>query len=269
MYYCFTNGEFFPAAEARWPIYDLGLLRGYGLFEYFRSYNGRIFRLDDYLTRFFGSAASLQIYMPYGRHELVTIINELNEKTGQPDVAFRMILTGGVTENGMIADKPSLAIVTEAAYPGALKTIRAMTQNYLREYPRVKSTNYINLMLKQKEFAARNVQDVLYHWDNKILEFSRSNVFLVKDKKLITPKDNILLGMTRRSVLEIAAEQFECEERDVSLNELWDADEVFLTASGTRIAGVTHIDNCIIGNGELGIVTQRVSEMFDELTCVL
>src|SRR5690606_3594045 len=120
--------------------------------------------------------------------------------------------------------------------------VKLVTEEYVRPLSSIKTTNYtfpVWLSAKWKEQAA---EDVLYHCAGNISESSRSNIFMVKNGIVATPKSNILLGITRQHVLILAGD---VEERDISLTEILNADEVFMTATTKRILPVTQIDGVL------------------------
>ena len=108
---------------------------------------------------------------------------------------------------------------------------------------------------------AVRADDVLYHQNGKISESSRSNIFIVKDEKIITPLDGALFGITRKHILNFAKNHFIVEERDITTQEYFEADEVFTTGSTKRIIAITQTDNHIFGNGGLGKITKKLQEL--------
>ncbi len=97
-YYCSFNGDIFPIDTPLLASHDLSLLRGYGLFDYFRTYNGLLFRWDDYWARFEKSARKLTLPLPAGKDETSAILHRLHALSGAGDVAFRLVLTGGYAD---------------------------------------------------------------------------------------------------------------------------------------------------------------------------
>jgi branched-chain amino acid aminotransferase len=197
-------------------------------------------------------------------------MDELLRLSGAPEVAFRLLLTGGYTEDGITPGQPNLVIRTEAVPEVAeqkfVQGIKVITHHHLRELPEIKSTNYVQVILLAKEMKAQNAADVLYHYQGEISELSRSNVFLFKGDTLITPHHNILKGITRRLVLEIAADNFKIQQRAVSLDELRNADEVFTTGTTKKVMPIVQVDDKTIGRGKPGERTRFLLELFNKLT---
>ena len=104
----------------------------------------------------------------------------------------------------------------------------------------------------------------MFHRDGLITESSRSNIFIVKNEKLITPERNTLHGITRKRLIQFTKNHFEVEERDVSVAEFWEADEVFTTGSTKRIIPITYVDGKPFSNGEMGKITQKLQSLFLE-----
>src|SRR3989344_5030398 len=141
------------------------------------------------------------------------------------DAVVRSVLTGGVTSDGINGEtKPTFFILLEPLptlnknlYKNGIKLI---TCDYLREFAQAKTTNYILAVLLQKKLKKEKAFEVLYTWQDKVLECSTSNFFIFKGDTLITPKDNILIGITRNAVMRLAKEKFKIEERDIAKEEL-------------------------------------------------
>ena len=241
----FVNDKFLPHDEANIHVTDLGLLRGYGIFDFFRVVNGESIFLEDHLDRFFNSAAQLHLTVPHERPKLREAIAEIARLNAAPLLGVKLILTGGYSTDGYEpAAEPNLIMI---AKPFALHNkpdgLTLMTHHFQRELPTIKSLNYltpISQLVRQKSVGA---DDILYHFNNRVSESSRSNIFIFKNETLITPKDHILFGITRKHILHAAKSIFKVEERAITLEELYDADEVFLSASTKRVAPVSRIDD--------------------------
>jgi len=113
---------------------------------------------------------------------------------------------------------------------------------------------------------AQGLDDVLYHWGGVITEFPRSNVFMVDQQdQLVTPAKNVLAGITRKTVLYLAKEHYSPTLRDITLSELKQAKEVFITSTTKGIIPVCEIDGYPVGDGVPGKVTQRLSQLLGDL----
>ncbi|MCD8538862.1 MAG: aminotransferase class IV, partial [Leadbetterella sp.] len=181
----------------------------------------------------------------------------------------RFLLTGGFTDDSISMHTPNLIIISEdlhADAPGEHENgIAVITYDFVRDLPMLKSTDYKHLLMLRADFQGKGFSDVLFHKDGYITELSRSNVFIVNNNTLITPIENVLEGITRRTVLELARPDFDIELRPVSLEETLGAEEVFTTSTTKRVLPVTRIDNRVIGNGKIGpksrILLDRINEL--------
>lgn len=269
MHHCYFNGKITISAETQVGITDLGLLRGYGLFDYFRTYNSRPFQWDWYWERFERSAKLLKIPNPITKEEAYNVVNQLIKLSGKADCGIRFVLTGGYTDDSISMTKPNLLInsedihgVSETEYEQGIKVI---SYDFVRDLPEIKSTDYKHLMILRPTIKEAGASDVLFHKRGYISELSRSNVFIFKGNKLITPKTNILKGITRRTVIEIAKKHFEVQERSIKLTELLEADEIFTTSSTKRILTISKLNDSILGEGMVGKNTRFLQEEFNEL----
>jgi branched-chain amino acid aminotransferase len=265
----YFNGEIFPIDSPVFKTNDLGLLRAYGLFDFFRTYNGIPFRWDDYWQRFENSARLLKLKLPVGQAEATRILADLHSLSGEADVAFRFVLTGGYAPDGVHVVSPNFLIRTEALPQdnpaGRLKGIKVLPYEYVRDMPEIKSTNYLHMVLMADEMKNQQAADLLFYKHGEVSELTRSNIFIFKKDRLITSNRNILNGITRKVVMELAAPHFEIESRPVSLDELLGADEVFTTSSTKWVMPVVAVGEAMIGEGLAGNNTLFLQGLFEEL----
>ncbi|MGV3585860.1 MAG: aminotransferase class IV [Adhaeribacter sp.] len=258
--FAFVNSQIVPLSEAYLHISDLAIQRGYGIFDFLKVNNGHAYFLDDYLERFKHSAAQMQLNIPLGPEALKTVIRELIEKNNLIESGVKMILTGGYSADGYQPGTPNLIITqqpfslpTQAQYNTGIKII---THEYVRELPTAKTINYnmgIRLIQKVKDSHA---EDVLYHQNGVVSEFPRCNFFIVKqDNTVVTPLENVLLGVTRKNVLHLAQEKYKIAEKPVTLTDIFEAKEAFLTSTTKRVLPIVQVDDKIIGDGKPGAVT--------------
>jgi branched-chain amino acid aminotransferase len=270
MIYCsYINGSFKPASEAVLPINDLAILRGYAVFDYLRTYGQKPFRLDDHLARLTRSASLLNMTLPLSFDEIKQIIKELIEKSGTTeDVGIRILLTGGPSSDGITFEKPSLFINAENLYRPAADLfengVKLITQEHLRETPEIKSTNYLNAIKNAQIKKENGAFEILYHWNNCILETSRNNFFIFKDDVLITPDKDVLPGITRKTVLELSRNLFKVEIRKLHLDELKEATEAFITGTTKKVMPVVKVDDLIIGKGAVGKNSKKLLTLFNQ-----
>ncbi len=184
-----------------------------------------------------------------------------------------MVLTGGYTENGYTPGDPNFFILIEKInFPDTsfyMEGIDLIFHEHQRELSHIKSINYLTPISIRKKIKKANAYDVLYHSNGKVLEVSRSNIFIVKDNIIITPRENVLQGITRATVLRLAAEDFKIEERDISIKELYLADEVFITLTTKRVLPVRKIDDHVFINGKPGGLHRHLKAYIKILKIVL
>lgn len=266
----FINDRFIDEKDASIGIGDLAVQRGYGIFDFFRTTNHVPLFLDDYLDRFFSSANQLHLQPLHSRKEIKQIIFELIERNNIATSGVKLILTGGYSIDGFATALPNFLITQQpvviADKENFEKGSKIILHEYLRDFPTAKSINYLMAIYLRERLVERNADDVLYYKDDKVLEFPRSNVFIVKDDQtIITPAENILKGITRKKILEIGQKKFKAEERAISVSELKNAAEVFLTSTTKRLLPVIKIDDTIIGDGKPGEITRQLYAAFVEL----
>lgn len=269
MHYGYFNGTIAPTDQLAVGVTDLGLLRGYGLFDYFLTYNGRPFQWDWYWERFQNSAMRMHLPLPMSKTETYAVVMKLIEQGGGNDVGVRFVLTGGYSADSISIEKPNLLMLTEPIHPTSVSQyeqgIKVILDEYVREMAEVKSTDYKRVILLAQAIRSAGASDVLYQKGGEISELSRSNFFLVKGDQLITPNRNILHGITRRVVMQLAQSDFEVIERPVLLSDLYDADEAFTTSSTKKVLPITQIGDLTIGDGKVGPKAKFLLEQVDEL----
>ncbi|MHB1087117.1 MAG: aminotransferase class IV [Minisyncoccota bacterium] len=267
---CYLNGAFLPVSEAKIGVYDLGLLRGFGIYEALTTFGRTPFRMPDHMERFRRSATSLHIEIPVSDAEMAEILAHLIE-SNIPDgkeAVIRIVLTGGEAIEGLRHNpkKPTLYVLVEELTPLPAEVYEKGTSltvfDFQRQFPESKTTNYIQAVMLQDERVRAGAIEILYTAHNQVLECATSNFFIVKDGVLITAKDNILYGITRKVTLEQARALMTVEERDVSVEEMYAADEAFLTSSFKDIVPVVKVGERVIGDGRVGPHTKKLIEAF-------
>lgn len=263
----FVNDQFIEQDKATLGIGDLSIQRGYGIFDFLRIGNFVPLFMDDHLNRFYNSAEALRLKPLYTRDEIKSIIGEMARRNNMPEAGFKMILTGGYSPDGYELAPPNFLIIqmpVQLSSPDSFaKGMKIITHEYLRDMPSIKTISYLMGVYLQDKLKQHQADDVLYHKDGCVLEFPRSNVFIVtKDKTVMTAKENVLHGITRMKVLELSAKKYRTKEGPVSVEELKNAAEVFLTSSTKRVFPVLAIDNVRVGDGKPGAVTTDLYHSF-------
>ncbi|MFT3675836.1 MAG: aminotransferase class IV [Chitinophagaceae bacterium] len=255
------NDTLLPAAEAHIHISDMSVQRGYGIFDFFKIVHNRPVFLEDHLDRFFASAAAMRLPCPLSREALAEAIKELIQKNNLPQSGMRLTLTGGYAADGYSVHQPNLLLVQQPLQlakelqPG----IRLITHEHQRQLPHVKSIDYLMAVWLQPHIQEQKAADVLYHQQGVITECPRSNFFIInKQDELVTPELNILQGITRKKLLELAAKSMTVKEAPVTLTDLREAKEAFVTSTTKHLLPVIQVDDTTIGHGNAGSVTSSL-----------
>lgn len=271
---CYLNGKMLPVADARVGVYDIGLLRGFGIYEALMTYNRKPFMLKDHLARFRNSAKRLSLKVPATDKRITSAIHTLVERSipkGKQAI-IRFILTGGKAIGGIDYDyeHPTFYILVEEFKPFPkkfyTKGCSLIVFEEQRSFAESKTTNYIQAVLLQAEQKKAGALEILYISEGRVLEAATSNFFIVKNGTLITAKSNVLPGVTRKVTIDIARPHFKVEERDVTVDEMYAADEAFITSSFKEVVPVVKVGKRTIGDGKVGEVTKQVMKLFHEFT---
>lgn len=255
----YFNGQFLDDASSLSVAGELGFLRGYGIFDFFGIRGGVPLFIDDYLNRFFNSAEKVGMTIPVSKKQLEADIFQLIRTNDIRKAYFKMVLTGGYSEDGFNSSETNLYIfpqpIKEHPEERYTQGVKIITDAYKREMPEVKTTNYMNAVMKASEMKNAGASEILYHDNGLIRECSRSNIFLVKGKTVITPSTGILEGISRKQILKVIKLDYEIEERNVTVEELKEADEIFITSTTKLLFPVVEIDGWKVLDGEVGKVS--------------
>ncbi|HEY0065877.1 MAG TPA: aminotransferase class IV [Flavisolibacter sp.] len=243
----FLNNDFVLASEAKLPVTDLSVQRGYAVFDYLRAWNERLLFADEHLERFFNSAKHMRLEVPADAKKLKEIMSELARRNSIGSSGIRITLTGGDSPDGYSITKPQLVVTqTPLTMPGPEQLARGISLasfEYQRQLPHVKTIDYLHAIWLKPYLEEQAADDVLYHSNGIISECPRTNFFLVtQDGVLATPGQNILKGITRGNVLALAEKICRVEIRDVRLEELAHAREAFVTSTTRQIMPVFGVD---------------------------
>ncbi len=258
-----------PIDEAKVSVSDIGLMRGLSLYEAIAVVGAKPLRLADHWERLESGAKTLGLKVPINSAKASEVIREISEKSdlsGRANV--RVILTGGETIGGIDYDprNPTFYILVEGwsklPEENYREGAKLVTFEHRRDMPEVKTTNYTRAASLQGWKKREGALEILYTHEGKILECATSNIFLVKDGVIITPNKDILEGVTRKIVLELAEGKYKIEKREVVAEELDSADEIFITASFKDIVPIVKVDKKKVGNGEVGPVTKDIMDRY-------
>ncbi|MBE9192238.1 aminotransferase class IV [Gloeocapsopsis crepidinum LEGE 06123] len=271
-YIYYINGKYTTADESCLPINDLGIVRGYGVFDFLRTYNGIPFKLSEHVQRLQKSAELIGLNLPWSTPEIEAIAQETFNRNHLPDANIRIIATGGMSTDFITpSGEPSLIVIVtpvteypETYYTQGVKVITVQAERFI---PGAKSLNYISAIMALQQAKQVNAIEALYiNQQRHVLEGTTTNLFIFRDNKLITPKENILQGITREVVLELAKIEFEIVEQPIHYSDLNNCDEAFITATNKEIMPITQIDDLQISSGKSGKNTQNLIHLFRNYT---
>lgn len=264
--YYSVNGELVPKEQASLGVTDLAIQRGYGLFDYFVVKKGIPLFFEDYLSRIEQSSKWLHLKMPVTGEALKEQVMRLIHANGEAEAGIKVILTGGYAADGYSPEKPNLIILEmpPPVYPKSKfeQGVKLMGFEHHRTFPSAKSINYIVGIYLLPQQQAVGAEDVLFHYNGEIYETTRANFFMVtKENTIVTAGEDVLHGITRKKLLEVARPHYNIEERKPSLEELKTASEAFITSSTRLLMPVVQVDEVSIGNGKPGTVSKHLLEL--------
>ncbi len=270
----YVNGDFVAAADAVIPASDLALLRGYGIFDFLRTYGGKPFQLGAHLRRLITSAALIDLHCPWDIEELEAIVMETLRRNNYEESGIRLLLTGGDSPDGFMPTGASrLLVMVRPAKRMAARYYEqgaaVATVEMRRAQPQAKTIHYIPGISAHKQAQTINpgAVDAIYTLAGKVVEGTRSNTFIFKDGRWITPATDLLLGITRAEVIKlIRAEYGPLELREISIEEYRSADEIILTSSSKEVMPVVNVDNITIGAGLPGENTLQLMRVWRQMT---
>ncbi len=268
----YIDGEFVPADKAVIPVNDLAILRGYGVFDFTCTYKGKPFLLEEHIKRLEHSAGIIGLHLPWTCDEIIEIVEETLKKNDHTESNIRVVVTGGSSPDFITPqDNPRLLVLVTPVqklpvewFENGVKIITVYTDRFITG---AKSINYLPATMALKKARAKNAVEAVYIDREEIVqEGTTSNVFSFIGNVLVTPARKILSGITRRVVLELAAEEYEIVIRDISRNEILLADEVFITGTSKGLVPVVQIDDAVIGNGRPGEKTRYLIKLLEAYT---
>lgn len=276
------NGQLVDKQGAVISVFDHGLLYGDGVFEGIRVYGGRIFQCKAHLDRLFASAESLGLAMPYTAEQLHEAMRQAIAANAITDGYIRLVVTRGPGTLGLDPRRchtPTVFIIADAValypkefYDHGMPVIIAKTRRRADSVlpPRIKSLNYLNNIVAQRETHDAGVPEALMlNADGEVAEGTGDNIFIVRDGALLTPppEAGILLGITRSVVMHLARrEGIDVREQRILPEGLYETQECFLTGTAAEVVAVTSVDGKPIGDGEVGPITRKLMGAFRDFT---
>jgi branched-chain amino acid aminotransferase len=279
----FAGGTFTSSADAGVSVFDHGLLYGDGVFEGIRAYGGRVFKLERHIDRLFESAKAIRLEIPGSRDDVAELTLETCRRNEIVDGYIRLVVTRGAGDLGIdprSCPRPDVIVIAKqvgALYGGNKRAgIVVVTSTFRRHAPDVlcpsiKSLNYLNNILARIEANDRNADEALFlDRSGYVAEATVDNFFIVADGTLLVPPTATnLKGITRETVIELAAELgIRSEQRPFTLFDVWTAGEAFMCGTMAEIVPVATVDGRTIGNSASdvpGPITSRIAAAYERL----
>jgi len=251
----FINGQFEYIKNDNLLIGGSEFAYGRGVYETLRTLNHKPVFLKEHLDRLLRSTKKMGINIPYSINEIISRLNSIISDFPNPNQRTRII----VAKNHFIIYTSKL-IIDSTIFNG----VHVLTTLTKRNTPELKTTDYCNCLKAWNEAQKSNCfEAILVDENSDVFEGSRSNVFWIKNEKLITRKDNVLPGVTRQKIISNTTYPFEFG--NLNVNDFNLIDELFITNSGSGIVPVSHINGAIIGNGAIGEVTKNLLNDYTKL----
>jgi branched-chain amino acid aminotransferase len=269
----FIDGKFVSEDNAQLSVKDITVLRGYGVFDFLITYHRRPFHLKEHVARLENSANEIGLQLNHGNSEICDIVFETVEKnTHHSESNIRIVYTGGISPDGvtpqgngilMVMVTPKLDLPDWWYTDGAA----VATVDIERFIPTSKSTSYLSAVFAQQLAVKQGAIEAIYvDRHHRVLEGTTTNIFGFKDSTLVTPPDDILPGITRSVVLDLAKDTYNVDLRHIDMNELKDFDEIFISASNKEIVPIIRVNDMTVADGKPGPQTRNIMNRFRKYT---
>ena len=285
--FIWLNGDFHPFNNTNIHLLSNTLHYGMGVFEGVRAYatsnGGAIFRLNDHTERLYAAASKINITIPYSADELCQAQIDTMSKNDLKEGYIRPIVFLGSESMGLRSQDSLSVNVAVACWewpsymdPDAKKNGISVIKSPFQQYDNPLYSNnkiigtYVNSIMAVNDAISKGAEEaILMDKNGYISEGSGENLFIVKNSALITPTtDYCLNGITRQSVISIAKNLgYSVEEKNLSFDDLLDADEAFYSGTAVEITPISTVDGSIIGSGSIGKVTEILQNKYSEIVC--
>ena len=265
--FCYFNGDLHHYQDLYLHVSDLQFQRGYGIFDFFRSREDRIPWLDDYVKRLYNSLEMSAIQVDLDQDQFKSVIHDLQQKNGLTNGAFKVIVSGGYSDNLETATgRANLLILnipwTRPDGESHTRGAKLILEEFVRPNPEIKTLYYFNTLKLQKKLRDFQAVDVMFH-THRISEASRANLFFIQGDRVYTPASDILMGITRKKVLSLFPE---IRVEDIEPDRLYAFDEMFMTSTTRDVTPVVMVEGKKIGKGVPGPLTRKIQETFNATT---
>jgi branched-chain amino acid aminotransferase len=271
-----VNGRISGERDAAISVFDHGFLYGEGVYETMRTYNDRLFLYERHMHRLRRSAQMIVLEVPFSDDQLADRIRQTMTAAGLRgfEAYIRVLLTRGIgdlTYDPKATPVPSVVIIVkphvdpppEAFERGVKVCLSPILRNHPQSLnPMIKSNNLLNNALAMQEALRRGgTEAIMRNHRGELAECTQSNLFLVSNSVLLTPPldAGLLPGITREFVMEIARDiGIDSRERMLHENDLFGADEAFLTSTTKELVPIVQVDDRSIGAGVPGRITTKL-----------
>ncbi len=274
----YLNDRFVPKEDARVSVFDHGFLYGDGVYETLRVYQGRVLLWERHLARLHRSCELIGLDFPIADDAWLPIFGELLARNTLQNAGLRVTISRGegalgidprlcVRPTVVVMAKPVVVCTDQQREQGMILHLASIRRNpELAQSPQIKAISFLNNILAKQEAVRVEADDALMlNMEGELTECTTSNIFFVKDQRLHTPavECGILKGITRDIVMELAEEQgVRVEEGRYTMEQLFQAEECFMTNTGIEIMAVSKIGDCQIGEGKRGPLTGALLKAF-------
>jgi len=275
----YLNGSYLPVEDATVSVMDRGFLFGDGVYEVIPAYGGKLFRLSHHLHRLQNSLDGIRLINPLSDSTWQEILNEVLERnreqtgTGSDQSVYLQVTRGSAAiRDHSFPDKTKATVfvfsnaIAEPEPVGTTQGVAAITLDDIRwQYCAIKAITLLPNVLLRQQAVDRNAVEALLILNGLVIEGSASNVFVIKDGTILTPPkgEQMLPGITRDLVLELAEQHaLPYCETDIREDDLWQADEIWITSSTKEIVPVTMLNGKAVGDGLPGPVWKTMIQLF-------
>lgn len=279
----YVNGDYVKKSEAVISVYDSGFQHGDGVYEGIRAYDRRVYRLDEHIKRLYESCYTLGIEIGKTKDEMKEIVKEVvrrNLDAGFTDIHMRLQVTRGFkAQTGMHPTlnitQSSIVICVDQKPPIFNKDGITLITTWLKRYspsymdPKIHCCNQLNQIMAACEAIRQGADEaIMLDQNGYVAETNSTNLQMIKDGALVLPTlDSQLPGITRKTMIQIAKEMgMEVQERNVSVSEYYNADEVFICGTVGEVVPVKMIDGKKIGTSVPGPITVKFAEEYKKMT---
>lgn len=273
----YIDDEYMPVAEAKIPVLDWGFLHSDATYDVTHTWQGRFFRIDDYLDRFLESMTRLRMSVPYSRAEIRAIMFDLVRRSGLRDAYVEIVCTRGLPAAGSRDPRsctnrffafaiPFVWIANHELRKQGLNLLISRQQRIPPESidSRIKNYHWLDMVMGLFEAYDHGADTaVLVDFEGNLVEGPGFNVFARSGDRIVTPARGVLEGVTRMTLLELLGDrQLEVVQGPLSPSMARGADEMFITSTAGGVMPVTRISGQVVGDGKPGVLTASLNDAY-------